>query len=1026
MNYFYVRKSVWLFVLFLVMQLSVVKAQTQPLINSTLHGVVVDSKTKQPLQGAVISIEGTTHAVPSDRDGKFSFTTGQKFPYTLHISLVGYKKQAIVANGSPITILLTEEIGQLNDVVVVGYGTQKKVNLTGAVSTVDQKTLANRPITNSTQALYDVPGVYINQTKGRPGADLATIRIRGVGTLNNSNPLVLVDGIEFPLSDVNPNNIESISVLKDAASAAIYGNRAANGVILVTTKTGKKGKLQVDYNFYAGTQQATQYPDVVSNAVQYMEGKNRALANEGKPGEYSDALIAEYRAGTDPYIYPNTNWFDVMYRNAPIQEHNVRFSGGGEKNTFSVGLGYLNQQGVMIDTWAKKYSLNTNVTADISSRLKFGADIIGTYWLNRESSYTADEGNGEGGIMGLTYRGLPMQTPYAQDGTYADQWIRVPGHNFFRNTVALSKEGYRKTNTYRTLANVFLEYRLPLDIKYKVTVAANLLNGGEQYNYPAINLTNTKTGVISPIGNVPARGVRQISSTETNLTNFHTLNWDKSFGLQHITVLGGFSIESFNNNTFSAYNQGYLSNDLTDLNAGSTSPQVTGLSGKSRLMSYFGRVNYNFDEKYLLEGNFRYDGTSRFAAANRWGFFPSVSAGWRISQEHFIRDNEGLAWLSNLKLKASIGKLGNQNINSLYNYLDAISLGQNYDLNGAIVGGAAITQLSDKNVTWETTTASDIGLEAGFFNNKLTVELDWFNKKTSNVLRQVSVPAQVGNLAGPFRNIGTVSNKGYEVNVSYQNTIDGFRYQLGANVTYVKNRVLDLKGQVYYSGNTIIRAGDAINSFYGLQAEGIFQNTDEIGRHATQASSTKPGDIKYKDVDGNGIIDNNDRVVIGSSIPDYSYGFSLGAGYKGFDLTAIFQGVLHADTYLTGNLAQPYKNGAGVTPEWLINSWTPENPGAPLPRLTTSTGNPQNFQTSSFWIRDASYLRLKNIQLSYSFPLAWVHKISLSQLKVFVNAQNYLTISKYKFSDPEKELTRGDIIEYPNYKSITAGFNVTF
>ncbi len=513
----------------------VVQAQnpTEPTINATLTGTVIDSKTKETLIGATVKIQGTTNGASTDRDGKFRLVTGQKYPFTLLVNFVGYKQSEIVVTQSQITVALVEDNNPLDDVVVVGYGTQKKINLTGSLAIVDAKTLANRPITNATQALQNVPGVFTNQTKGRPGADAATIRIRGAGTLNNNNPLVLVDGIEYPLGDVNPNDIESVTVLKDAASAAIYGNRAANGVILVKTKTGKNGKFSIDYNFYAGSQKATQFPDVVTNTVDYMIGKNRALANEGKPAESSEALINEFRTGTDPYIYPNTNWFDIMFRNAAIQEHNLRISGGTEKTAFSISLGYLDQDGILIASSGKRYSLNTNLSSEITKRLKVGASLTANFWNSKESAYSADDGNGEGGLMGLTYRGLPFQTAYAQDGTYADQWIRVPGHNFFRNTVALANEGFNRNNQYRTLANVFLEYQLPFNIRYKTTLGANLLYGINKYSYPAINLTNPKTGAITPIGNTPARGVRQISQNNINITNFHTLN---SVSYTHLTL----------------------------------------------------------------------------------------------------------------------------------------------------------------------------------------------------------------------------------------------------------------------------------------------------------------------------------------------------------------------------------------------------------------------------------------------------------------------------------------------------------
>jgi TonB-linked SusC/RagA family outer membrane protein len=1000
----------------------VAQETTVPIINSSLSGRIVDAVTKLALPDAVVKIKGTTHEVATDNQGRFAFKTGQKLPYTLVISFVGYQSIEYIANDPQVEIGLQPANNQLNEVVVVGYGTQKKSTLTGSVSSVSSKQLANRPITNATQALQGANGVYVNQTKGRPGAEGNSIRIRGVGTLNNNDPLVLVDGVEFPLSDVNPNDIETISVLKDAASSAIYGNRAANGVILVKTKTGQKGKLQVDYNVYGGAQTATFYPKVVTNAIEYMEGKNRALANEGKPAEYAQSLIDEYRAGTDPYIYSNTDWFDVMYRNAAIQEHNLRLAGGNEKTTFSLSFGYLDQDGVLLNTNANKYSLNANINSTVNSRLKVGFSYTGTYWYSRESAYSSDEGNGEGGIMGLLYRALPMQVPYAQNGSYADQWVRVPGHNFFRNPLALSYEGFRKTNTFRSLANVYAEVRLPFDIKYKITGAANLLFGNEKYAYPVINLTNPKTGALTPMGNIPARGVRQLANSAVNITNFHTLSWDKQLDRHEISALAGYSLERFDDGNFNAYNQGYLGNDLTELNAGSTAPAVAGTSSQSRLQSWFGRLHYGLDDKYILEATFRYDGSSRFANGHRWGFFPSFSGAWRINKEKFLEDAN---WISNLKLRGSWGKLGNQAI-PLFSYVNAVSLGQNYSFGGTVVGGTAVTQISDPTISWETTTMTDIGVDFDLFRNKLSIQADWFDKTTNDILRQVNVPSQVGNLTGPYRNIGKVSNKGVELTVNYRNNIGAFQYNIGGNVAYVKNKVLDLKGNIYYSGVTILKEGAPINSIFGLVSDGFFQTAKEVNDHAYEGTLTQPGDIRYKNLNSDTLIDNNDRAIIGNTIPKYTYGFNIGGSYKGFELALFFQGVADVDTYVNGNLAFPYRNGAGVTPEWLTDSWTPTNTTANLPRLTTSSGYPQNFQTSDFWIKDASYLRLKNIQLTYNLPQQWLTALKITRAKVFVNAQNYFTFTKFKFGDPERNLSQTSLIDYPNYKSITAGINVSF
>jgi TonB-dependent starch-binding outer membrane protein SusC len=1015
MNNILLQKMRYLLTIPLIL-LVVINAKSQ---NNAISGKVT-GETGDGLPGVTVLAKGTTVGTTTNAEGVYALSVPASAT-TLVISFIGYETQEVVLNNrTTVNISLRPDAKTLEEVVVVGYGTQKKSNLTGAVSTINAEALANRPITNSTQALQGTPGVYVNQASGRPGADAAAIRIRGIGTLNDSNPLVLVDGVEFPLGSVNPNDIETITVLKDAASAAIYGSRAANGVVLVTTKKGVKGKSQVSYNFYHGVQSPTFVPDVVSNALDYMEGKNRALTNEGRPLEYTAAFIEEYRNGIangDPYVYSNTNWFDVMYQDAQIQEHSLRFSGGTEKGLLSLSLGYLDQEGILLNSGAKRYTVNTNLSSEIKKWLKVGGTISGTLWNNQESSYTSNDENGEGGLMGLLYRGLPMQVPVNKDGTYADQWFRVPGHNVFRNTYALAYEGYKRDAAFRGLSNLFAEISLPHNLTYKITGAVNVGYNLRKYANPQIMLKNPKDGVITPMGNIPARMVREFNISDLNLTNFHTLTWNQKFGENEVSALAGFSIETFEDKSFSAAVQGFLDNQLTEINAGSSSPVVNGTSSRSALMSYFGRINYNFKGKYLAEANVRYDGSSRFRVGNQWGLFPSFSAGWNIKEEDFMQD---IGFLNNLKLRASWGKLGNQRI-ALFSYVAPISF-YPYSFGTNVVSGAALSAVADPNISWETTIMTNIGLDFGFLNNRLTAELEYFDKKTEDILLQIPVPGQVADLTGPVRNIGSVSNNGIEITVGFRDKVGDFSYNIGANTTYVKNIVEETNVAPIFFEQTITTAGYPFRSFYGLQAEGIFQNQDEINAHAKQGTgATKPGDIKYLDINGDKIIDNGDRVVIGNSVPRYNYSLNLGAAFKGFDFSAIVQGVQDVDTYVNGNLAQPYRNGAGVTQEWLTDSWTPENTNARLPRLTTSTGYPLNFQTSSFWIRDASYLRLKNIQLGYTIPQRWVQMI-----KVYVNAQNYLTISDFKLGDPERNITRAGLIEYPNNKMITGGLNITF
>ncbi|SDG58976.1 TonB-linked outer membrane protein, SusC/RagA family [Dyadobacter soli] len=997
-----------------------------------VSGSVTDEKGGA-LPGVSVLVKGTTTGTTTDVEGNFTLDNLDDSA-VLIFSFVGYIAQEVAVGAqSVLRISLKQDMKELEELVVVGYGTIKKANLTGAVSSIDSKAIENRPITNASQALQGLPGVYVNMNQGRPGADGASITIRGASSYNTetgTGPLVLVDGVEFSLRDVNPNDIEKVTVLKDAASAAIYGSRAQNGVVLVTTKTGQKNtKVRVDYSGYLGVQQATRLPgNVVTNTLEYMEGKNRALANEGRAAEYSQALMDEYRNGKDPYVYPNTDWFKLMFRNAAIQEHNVRLSGGSDRSTYSVSLGYLNQKGILPGSGAQKYSFSTNINSDVTPWLTIGSNVIATWWDNNEGAYTANDANGEGGIMGLIYRGLPMQTNLAQDGTYADQWIRVPGHNFFRNPYALSLEGRHLNKSLRGIANLYAQVNLPFGVKYKITVAPNMYFENEKYNYPVIPLTNTKTGEVTNMGNIPPRGVSQASGLNFSFTNFHTLNWEKNFKENHyLNVLGGFSLEHFSIGRFTAQNQGYLGNEITELNGGSLNPVVSGTSTKSRIMSTFGRVNYVFKDKYLFETNFRVDGSSRFEQSRRWGFFPSFSAGWRISEENFLKD---IRTISNLKLRASWGQLGNQNI-PLFSYVNAVELNSpvfttNYSFNNVVSSGAAVRTLADPTVGWESTTASNVGIDGGLFNNKLTFEFDLFRKYTDGILARVNLPAQVGNLQGPLSNIGSVSNKGYELTVGYRDRAAGINYNLAANITHLINKVENTDGAILYNTNRIIQEGSPINSFFGLQSLGLFQSKSEIDASPFQNNVTNPGDIKYKDQNGDGKIDSGDRVVIGQSNPGYTYTFTAGADYKGFDFAMFWQGTFKLDTYVTANLAQPYKNGAGVTREWLTDSWTPENPNASLPRLTTANGYPQNFQVSDFWLQSIAYLRLKNVQLGYTIPADLVKKLGLSRVRLYLNGQNLITVSKFRLGDPERDPAAAGVVAYPIAKVASFGLNVSF
>jgi TonB-linked SusC/RagA family outer membrane protein len=987
-------------------------------------GAVTD-ESGEPLTGVNIAIRGTNVGVISDIDGQYSIPVPDGNA-VLTFSFIGFVTREIAVGGqSVIDVALDEDTRMLEEVVVVGYGTQKKVNLTGAIATVDAKQLENRPITNATQALQGVQGVYVNQAGAQPGLSGATIRVRGQGTLNNNDPLVLVDGIEYKLEAINPNDIESISVLKDAASSAIYGARAANGVILVKTKSGKKGAFTVDYNNYFGFQEATYLPNFVYDPILFMEMRNQAQLNEGKlVPDYSQELIDEYREGmkTDPYVYPVNNWLDIMYNKAFIMEHSLRFSGGDDRYSYSLSLGQGSQDGVLRGTDSERYTIGMNTTAQINSRLKIGLNLHGHY-----QTYNAPAA-GVPNLVEMTYKAQAFYPTYLPDGRYADTFIRTPGHNIYRHPLALADEGENRRTGQRLLTNLSAEYKLPFNMVY------NLHAGLSKYDFlrtlfaPDVYEYQVKTGAAVRVvyDGVNVRHVRKEDQNNLDRTLFNTLEWGQRFNEVHdAKMLLGYSYEDFYASDFYARREGYLGNELYELNAGSNNPMVGGTSSKSVLMSWFGRANYGYKDRYLLEANFRYDGSSRFAKGKRWGLFPSFSGGWRLNEEAFLKDVD---WINNLKLRVSWGQLGNERI-ALFRYIDLMEVGKNYPFNGSVSSGMAVTAYNDPDITWETTTMSNAGVDVAFLKGKLDFSFELFNKRTSNILREVVLSDQVGGLTGPIRNIGTVDNRGFELGLSFRDKFHGLRYEFFGNLTHVKNEIVDLKGQTIIDGMFILKEGYPIDSYYMLHATGIFQSQEEIDSSPPQTAATKPGYLKFEDTDRDGKVTEDDRQIRGGVIPKYTYTFGLNLSCRQFDLNVFFQGVSKVYSYGNQIGATPLWFGCGLPEAWVTDSWTPERgTSATLPIITTFEGAlNENFRTNDFWLRDASYLRLKNVQLTYTLPPRMLQKTGVIKgLRIFVNAQNPVTFSKMKEFDPEKDLKSSTWYAFPSVKTYTAGLNVTF
>lgn len=987
--------------------------------------VKVVDKDKQPLTGVSVSVKGTTKGGITDAEGAFRITAQEGA--SLVFSYMGYITQEVKLSGQKeLLIRLQEDTKTIDEIVVVGYGIQKKETLTGSISVINMKEKENQTITHATQALYSTPGLWINQAGAKPGKDAATIRIRGVNTLSSNNPLVLLDGIEYSFDEIDPNDIESISVLKDA-SAAIYGSKSSNGVILITSKKARKGKPKIEYRGNFGVQQATYLPDVVDDPILYMNMRNQAEMNSGiEPGavSYSAAHIKEYEEGMliDPGIYPSSNWFDICMQNGFIQQHNLRATGGSDAVSYTIGVGYTNQTGVLIaNDDAQRYSFDMKLSAELSPKLKVTGSLLGNVRKFNEVGY------GVNTVMQVIMRGLPIMSDYHENNLYGSTWLYTPGRNNIENPRMEVEQGFTKRDYQEFLSSININYRLPLDFTYDGTFGYRKIDHWSKDFIPQMWTIHPKTGDVRAFNSSVPR-VKDWDAYNARYTISQRLIWNKNLLEKHnVSLMLGQEYQVYDNRNFQAYKQGFIDNSLYDLNASAddTFSKSSGGSSKEYLASFYGRMLYSFQDKYLLDATFRYDGSSRFLPANAWSFFPSLSLGWRIDQENFFHSD----FIDILKLRASVGKLGNQAV-SPNSYLATVEVDKsyNYSFGSNEVSGAAVSSLTYKQLRWESTMAYNLGVDVNAFGNKLVFTGELFYKRTNDILRKVGIPAQVGGLAGPTMNVGVVDNKGYEIAANYRGSIQRVSYGVQASMSYVRNEVIDIRGEEMISGRYITKEGYPINSYYLYDAIGYYQSQEEINSSVVYGTRSKlrPGYIKYANHEEDGEINEKDKIVTGSTIPDYNFSFGFNLGYRGFTLDTQLQGVAGVNVYPTANLAFPFNNGAGVTKEWINDSWTESNPNAKYPLLTTATNAPENFINSTHWLRDASYLRVKNIQLSYTCPDAFVQKLKIERAMLYISGQNLWTLSDFKTADPEMTITKGDLYEYPSLKTVSIGLNLTF
>lgn len=1013
------------------LELSEIQSITQD--KRVIKGIVVDQEG-EPIIGASIKEKGTANGTVTDADGSFTLTLVQEKP-TLQFSYLGFIPQEVeVGSSSEIRIVMIEDQTDLNEVVVVGYGTMKKVNLTGSISTIKyNKELENRPITDASQALSGkVPGVWVSQNTGQPGADGATIRIRGYGTLNSSSPLVLIDGVEGRLGELNPGDIASITVLKDAASAAIYGSRAANGVVLVETKKGEGGRVTVNYNGYVGMQQLGKRYDLITNSAEFMDLWNTANINSGRAALFPQETVDAFRNGTDPYKYPNTDWFDEVYRTSFTTQHNLSVSVGNEKSSTFVSLAYLKNNGIVKNTDSERYSLSINNETKVNNWLTMGARVR----LMRKTTNTPY--GGIGSVVTMMANGYPFATPYLQDGkTYGgSQALYLSGPNagqpirdtrnpfpYLYNGLSQYTNNFMKGNAFITIN--FMK-GLSLTAQYNGQYNNNL---GDGYNQLAYCYTDLDGSNMTKPLDYPTTLTNSRSTTDEYYSTFFTnLNFNQTFGIHEISGVLGYQQESTVTKTSKAQKSDPPKDGLHQVDSGTSSTIAEGNKSQLRMMSYFGRLNYSLMGKYLAEANFRADASSRFAEGNRWGYFPSFSGAWRIGEENFVKD---LGIFDNLKIRASWGKLGNQNIGGSFPYLAVITQnnGNSYNFNNTLAPGAAVTGLVDRNITWETTTSTDFGIDMAFLNNRLNVEMDYFVKNTSDILVQLPIPSILGGLSAPYENVGKMRNKGFEVNVGWQDRIEsiGLSYRVGANLTYVDNEVTKFRGGDSPDQLNLIREGYSYKTLYGYISEGVYQTNEEAREHMKNNGYTPTaGDLKYRDVNGDGKLDYKDKQEIGNTIPKYTYGINGEIAWKGFDLNFQFSGIAGVHGYTQNQWTEPLSvSGGSITKRWR-DAWTKENPSSTLPHIKVN--DTWNRQQSSFWSCNMSWFKLKNIQLGYTVPKVVLNKLSIQRLYVYVNATDLFTIvsSDYEGFDPERDTFGTGYSHYPIPKIFTLGVNVTF
>lgn len=981
----------------------------------------VKNTNGEPILGVNVLEQGTNNGVITDFDGNYSITVSNKNAVLL-FSFVGYtEKEILINNQTTLNITLEENISELDAVVLVGYGTVKKSDITGSLSSISTEAINKTQSTSIAQAIQGrTTGVTVTKSSGQPGST-PTVRIRGIGTVNNANPLYVVDGIPInDITNINMADAESIEVLKDASATAIYGSRGANGVILITTKKGNKSKPVISYSTYFGFEDRIDNLKVM-NAKQWATIYNEGLANDGRAAD---------PALENPNSLPNYNWKDAIYRTGKIENHQLSVSGSTDKTSYYLSFGHIEQEGIIKKTSFKRTNFRVNNTYQIKPKVKIGHNIQYAKTKSRATSSFGQNSNNKTALLG--YVADPISPIYDENGkltrpTYSTE-IRNPLGFVNYNQVPLDKESF--------LGSLFLDANISKNLTFKSNFGLEINHRDFDNFLPEyfISLDQERT-------------VNQYSVSRAKnkvLLWSNTLNYSKTFNKKHtVNALLGHEFQKLSSDRINASRS-----DIPDIvgiptiSAGDvTTALATGTNSESALLSFFGRLNYNYDNKYLLTGTYRRDESSRFSELYRTAYFPSLAFAWNAHNESFY----DLDFINQLKFRAGWGETGNQNIPNDATF-DTLDSNQNYVFGNNETSGIGIAPLRPGNpdLKWETTITTNFGLDLAFLQNSITLTADYFVKTTSDLLYEPPVLNTSGASQNPTVNTGEIQNKGLELSLNYKKRVNDFFFSVGGNISVIKNEVKSLSTAndfitVGNAGNGIqgisrTETGQPLASFYGLKVIGLFQNQAEIDNNAS-LSGNLPGDVRYEDLNEDGVINDDDRTFIGSPLPDFSYGINLDMSYKQFDLSMFFQGTHGNDIFDATSLLLDGQLQSNLRTSYL-GRWTGEGTSNTIPRASFDSYSNNN-KSSSRFVKDGSYLRLKNIQIGYNLPDEVLNKISLSKARVYVAAQNLLTFTNYDGLDPELGIDQTqngrntldigiDRGRYPSSKTVSLGLDIKF